>query len=44
MESIMLKNTLGTILDKGPVIVTEAESYLGESLFENTLMQVSKEK
>ena len=40
----MLKNTLGTILDKGPVIVTEEESYLGESLFENTMMQVSGER
>eukprot|EP00026_Physarum_polycephalum_P002746 Phypoly_transcript_02754.p1 GENE.Phypoly_transcript_02754~~Phypoly_transcript_02754.p1 ORF type:complete len:735 (+),score=151.44 Phypoly_transcript_02754:216-2207(+) len=38
MESIMLKNTLGTILDKGPVIITEDENYLGESIFENTLM------
>lgn len=41
MQSVLLKNTLGTILDKGPVIVTESDSYLGESLLETTVMQVN---
>lgn len=39
MQSVQMKNTLGTILDSGPVIVTEDGNYMGESMLDKVLLQ-----